>query len=422
MKQLLHCCVWSDGGALSKAIAVALHNQAFLIVTDEVGIENTNPSRLVVSLQPPATTTNGEHPAEIQAITVTNTPDLVLWCAVTRADKSLALYQVMLPASTKNEHPEQRKLPPTTLHRTPKRCPCLAFAHLSDTVIVTGDVIGDVHAYSITLQQDRGKLLLGHTASMLTSLRIDPRHGRILTSDRDEKIRVSAFPNTHQIEGFLLGHTTYVTCIDVSTRSMRCVSASGDGTIRLWDYDSFQELASRTITCPDTSTTGSTPIPFQVSLSPDGSTIAVLVDKSRFLQIFQVVTNESNVEIRPFLQHKCPAQPLSVSLVDNDHWLVLLQEPHYLAYLKRAADGNVRQIATTCGSLLQQMATGIVLPDSLMEKDNHGQLVVKKSVDTRGPAAKAVWNRTERIQIAKERERRSKRRKQSKRRERKCQS
>lgn len=137
---------------------------------------------------------------------------------------------------------EQKKkllLYPTITYHLPKRARCLSFAlvpsssikssssssSLTDQhVIIVGDLSGDAIAFPIPPSQasissssssttNSCRLLLGHTASMLTGLNIVPAIARttttaaatatandddtkkqyILTADRDEKIRISSF-------------------------------------------------------------------------------------------------------------------------------------------------------------------------------------------------------------------------------------
>lgn len=54
------------------------------------------------------------------------------------------------------------------------------------------------------------KFLLGHI-SLITDMQLT-RLGKqqfLLTADRDEKIRVSRFPNAYEIQAFCHGHTEY---------------------------------------------------------------------------------------------------------------------------------------------------------------------------------------------------------------------
>ena len=91
------------------------------------------------------------------------------------------------------------------------------------------------------------QLLLGHV-SLLTDLKcvsiIDrsrhyPIHKTyILTSDRDEHIRVSrGIPQTHVIEGYCLGHTDFVSrlCIPSWNRKI-LISGGGDDFLVVWNW------------------------------------------------------------------------------------------------------------------------------------------------------------------------------------------
>lgn len=82
-------------------------------------------------------------------------------------------------------------------------------------------------------------LLLGHV-SMLTEILSVEVGGRayLLTADRDEHIRISrGIPQSHIIEGFCLGHTSFVNTLCIpSTRSDLLVSGGGDKELYVWDW------------------------------------------------------------------------------------------------------------------------------------------------------------------------------------------
>lgn len=93
----------------------------------------------------------------------------------------------------------------------------------------------------------RRKLLLGHV-SLLTDLACitladetlyPPRQRRyILTSDRDEHIRVSrGIPQTHVIEGYCLGHTEFVAKLCIPDWNKKVlISGGGDDFLLIWDW------------------------------------------------------------------------------------------------------------------------------------------------------------------------------------------
>ena len=89
-------------------------------------------------------------------------------------------------------------------------------------------------------------LILGHV-SLLTDVVCAPIFGNhhrqreyILTSDRDEHIRISrGIPQAHVIEGYCLGHTQFISklCL-VPSKPTLLISGGGDGFLLLWDWPS----------------------------------------------------------------------------------------------------------------------------------------------------------------------------------------
>ncbi|PSN41202.1 tRNA (guanine-N(7)-)-methyltransferase non-catalytic subunit WDR4 [Blattella germanica] len=107
----------------------------------------------------------------------------------------------------------------------------------SEEAIVLADKSGDAYEFSVKCPHLEGKLLLGHL-SMLLDILVTPNGRHIITCDRDEKIRVSCYPNSYNIKTYCLGHTEFVTNIFLLPHDESVlVSTSGDGTMRLWDYE-----------------------------------------------------------------------------------------------------------------------------------------------------------------------------------------
>lgn len=106
----------------------------------------------------------------------------------------------------------------------------------SEKLIVVGDKTGDVYVLNIEddLPNQEFKLVMGHL-SMLTDLALSYDEKFIFTCDRDEKVRISSFPNAYNIEGYLLAHKEFVIQIDQLDEN-KLISASGDSTIILWDF------------------------------------------------------------------------------------------------------------------------------------------------------------------------------------------
>lgn len=118
-----------------------------------------------------------------------------------------------------------------------KRIPSkVCFTHVDD--IVVADKTGDVYLYKLD-SEEGPTLLLGHLSVVLDVI-LSKCGKYIITCDRDEKIRVSHYPNCYNIASFCLGHTEFVTNMCFIGNIL--VSASGDGTIRFWDYTRGAQL------------------------------------------------------------------------------------------------------------------------------------------------------------------------------------
>ncbi|KAI4487434.1 hypothetical protein M0804_005583 [Polistes exclamans] len=108
--------------------------------------------------------------------------------------------------------------------------------------IIVADKAGDAYLFSTTNPVGNGILLLGHL-SMLLDILITEDGKYILTTDRDEKIRVSMFPHSYNIVSYCLGHSKFVTNIcELPHKKDILISSGGDGTLKFWNYVCGNEL------------------------------------------------------------------------------------------------------------------------------------------------------------------------------------
>ncbi|XP_013190224.1 tRNA (guanine-N(7)-)-methyltransferase non-catalytic subunit wuho [Amyelois transitella] len=153
---------------------------------------------------------------------------------ITSASKKLLVYT--LPLTNDEVH---------KTYQLPRSASRIRFT-TNDEQILVADKSGDVLIFNIK-EKDGGSKLLGHLSLLLDVLQTgNGKH--IITCDRDEKIRVSCYPNTYNIESFCLGHSEFVNHIEMLPHNSNLLtSTSGDGTIRVWDY-----IKGQLIYCIDT--------------------------------------------------------------------------------------------------------------------------------------------------------------------------
>ncbi|XP_018334606.1 tRNA (guanine-N(7)-)-methyltransferase non-catalytic subunit wdr4 [Agrilus planipennis] len=113
----------------------------------------------------------------------------------------------------------------------------VCFSHINEVIVA--DRSGDVNLYKFNEKNDEPELILGHL-SILLDVAISDCGKYIVTCDRDEKIRVSYYPNSYNILSYCLGHVEFVKNIKIVGTIV--ISASGDGTIRFWDIITGNEL------------------------------------------------------------------------------------------------------------------------------------------------------------------------------------
>ncbi|XP_008544485.1 tRNA (guanine-N(7)-)-methyltransferase non-catalytic subunit wdr4 [Microplitis demolitor] len=110
--------------------------------------------------------------------------------------------------------------------------------------VIVADKSGDVYLYHTSNYANEGQLILGHL-SMLLDVLVTSNNDFIITADRDEKIRVSKFPNAYNIHSYCLGHTKFVNnIIELPHDIDILVSAGGDGVFKFWDFKNGVELNS----------------------------------------------------------------------------------------------------------------------------------------------------------------------------------
>jgi len=191
----------------------------------------------------------------------------------------------------------------------------------SEPIILIGDRSGTVtfFRYSNDLLS-RERQTFGHN-SILTDALISPNDKFIITSDRDEKIRVTCYPNVYNIQCYCLGHKQFVSSLEfLPSNSDVLISCSGDGSLKLWNYLNGIELS----TWKD----GESKIPFIKSVSTlkeETNLVAVqLYQKNEFLLL--TITSSYSVSL---------TEKISTSFIYD-----LTMKDSRLVYLTEDKDGR----------------------------------------------------------------------------------
>jgi len=199
-----------------------------------------------------------------------------------------------------------------------KRPTCLSFCKQDENCILVGDKYGDVYKCSLKDDEDKPKLLLGHLSMVLDMVCTEDRK-YIITADRDEKIRVSLYPNAYSIHSYCLGHTKLISKMKLLSNN-HLLSCSADSSLRLWNYESGEEIQKIDLT---TFLTTKDVMYLVNSIVYDGkSNIFVMAEKSDIILHFKY--DGSMIELRNTIP--LPGQPLSMCLEDDNIITLLLNK------------------------------------------------------------------------------------------------
>lgn len=118
----------------------------------------------------------------------------------------------------------------------------------------------------------------------------------VISSDRDEKIRVTNYPLTEVIESYCLGHLEFVSAIEglqIETNENVLVSISGDKTLRLWNYLDGKELFRLELSAPG----------WRLAQNSNKKLAVVLFDEKFSIGIYEIGSNENKPEVHVLAEH-----------------------------------------------------------------------------------------------------------------------
>ena len=371
---------------------------------------------------------DNNHKFSIQAVSCFHQDKNVVLCAVSRCDKTISVYKINVSVmQSKSEKSVQ--IQPDLVYKSPKRCSALTFAQLKEnTLLLGGDMCGDIIAYSTDNVQKR-QLLLGHTASAITSIKVatlDNNQQVILSADRDEKVRISHFPACFVIDGFLLGHTAFVSSIDVSQGTKKCITCSGDGSVILWDFTTHQRLSlplhfedSNLVKQSETGKNSKYPnIHTNVAIHPSGKLAIALRNLCQKIEVFDTAGDK-------LLQKDaidCRSTVLYASFgvfSGQDSLLIYTNQSPFLRHYEVSENFNLKDVSEisplsrAVHEAVAQTSQGKDdIPNSIIELDEWGNLMLNKSKENPNQQPKKpVWNTFERKKRDMEKEREKRKRK-----------
>lgn len=151
--------------------------------------------------------------------------------------------------------------------------------------LLIADKTGDCYLWKF-LTNDGLAPICGHL-SMVMDVLLTEDQSALITCDRDEKIRVTSYPDTHNILAYCMGHREYVGQVELLPHNNEwVVSISGDQTLRIWDPKEGKGLlnlplmgAGINMACWKT--------------ADNTSTIACNIYQSNVLQIYEIQTNST---------------------------------------------------------------------------------------------------------------------------------
>ncbi|CAF1964008.1 unnamed protein product [Rotaria magnacalcarata] len=123
---------------------------------------------------------------------------------------------------------------------------------LTDEILLIGDSIGDIYKFNLLFNSSNEDRILTaennriiRNSSMLLDIiffRMSNKKSFVITADRENKICLNDYLNISDNLNYCFGHNQFVSHIKLIDNN-RILSASGDGTLRLWHVPDCMPLA-----------------------------------------------------------------------------------------------------------------------------------------------------------------------------------
>lgn len=219
----------------------------------------------------------------------------------------------------------------------------------------------------------------------------------MISSDRDEKIRVTNYPLTEVIESYCLGHVEFVSAIEelkIDANEHVLVSISGDRSLRLWDYVNGKELFRLEMPAPG----------LRLTRNSQDELAVVLFDEKFSIGVYELKSNDKKPEVRALAEHVLSENVKYIASIvyeSNDSiWYSGLDENNGLILkrleITRSNDDQIKVTETNLDVILNILKENLSLTN-LQPCEDVGQLY-KSRVDNTTDYHERKKRRIEKIQ------------------------
>ncbi|VDM38372.1 unnamed protein product [Toxocara canis] len=229
-----------------------------------------------------------------------------------------------------------------------------------------------------------GEPLLGHMSMVLdVALSDDGRF--VLSGDRDEKLRISRYPQSFIIHRFCLGHTSYVSSVCVVAQF--AFTSGGDGTIRAWNIEEgttvavLDRFAKKPICCMRKYHSAKVDPQEMIKL-------AIVLDGSAIVSIVTFDARNSLFDV--MCELNAPSNMVDVAFCDPHHVVAVTNSSILFGEIK--ADGRLRVVDGIDDSLvtnLREANNGLPCLEKRIGFDNVGEYQQRKNERIRNRKRKA---------------------------------
>ncbi|XP_058059712.1 tRNA (guanine-N(7)-)-methyltransferase non-catalytic subunit wuho [Anopheles bellator] len=193
---------------------------------------------LPLSENPPKDGAQSNNPPQVVKLDYCSVLKLM---AVSASDKTLRCFKV-----EENEG-KITTVPVGKCLATSRTISCMKFAPKHG--LLFGCDKSDCFEYNMLAEPEkRSKWVLGHM-SLILDIDISPDERYIVTCDRDEKIKVTSYPDCHNIVCYCLGHREYVVALAFLAPE-KLLSVAGDKTLRVWQFVEGKEIVTHRVQNP----------------------------------------------------------------------------------------------------------------------------------------------------------------------------